>query len=294
MPRRPRQLIQAIALGALVAAPVAAEPRLVADGGAVWVPDFAPFGSFSAIAMAPDGDSFITVSDKGHWAEARLVRDGGRLAGIESLRAGPLLDTAGRPVTRFDIDAEGIAVEAAGTILVSFEANHRVWRYAEIAGPAEALPDLPFRDELQNNSSLEALAVDTEGAIYTVPERSGKLDRPFPVYRLAGGHWAVKGGLARSGDFLVTGADFGPDGRLWIVERAQRWYGFASRVRRFGVTGDGYDGGETLLETGFPTVGDTEGIDVWRDADGVTRVTLITDDGGGLLQTSVLEYRLAE
>jgi hypothetical protein len=116
------------------------------------------------------------------------------------------------------------------------------------------------------------------------------------VFRFRDGAWDQTLRLSRSGTFLVTGADFGPDGRLYVLERDFAWVGgFASRIRRFVLGPDGFDDGETLLETGFGTPDNYEGISVWRDPAGETRVTLIADDNFFPLQsTAIAEYRLED
>ncbi len=77
-----------------------------------------------------------------------------------------------------------------------------------------------------------------------------------------------------TGPFLIVGADIGPDGRLYMLERDFAGIGFRSRIRRFDL-----DGGneETMLETGLRTHDNLEGISVWQDAQGL-RLTLISDD----------------
>jgi hypothetical protein len=51
----------------------------------------------------------------------------------------------------------------------------------------------------------------------------------------------------------------------------------------------------TLLETGFGATDNLEGISVWRDQAGRTRVTLVSDDNFFALQrTVVMEYLLNE
>ena len=51
------------------------------------------------------------------------------------------------------------------------------------------MPADPRLQRLQDNSGLEALAIDADGALYAIPERSGDWERPFPVYRLRDGAW---------------------------------------------------------------------------------------------------------
>jgi len=71
--------------------------------------------------------------------------------------------------------------------------------------------------------------------------------------------------------------------------------GFSSRVRRFDLGPEGLTDEATLLETAFGSSDNFEGISVWRDAEGRTRVTLIADDNFFALQsTAIAEYVLVE
>ena len=179
---------------------------------------------------------------------------------------------------------------------MSFEAFHRVWTYTSTKGEAAWLPRHPDFRTLQNNSALEALAIDAAGVLYAIPERSGKLDRPFPVYRYQNGQWDRKLSLPRHGQHLVVGADFGPDGKLYLLERHYaKLQGFSTRIRRFTLTAQGFDQGETLLETPVGRHDNLEGISVWQDTQGNTRVTLISDDNFRWFQrTEIVEYVVKE
>ena len=151
-------------------------------------------------------------------------------------------------------------------------------------------------NELQNNSSLETLAIDAEGTLYTLPERSGKLSRPFPVFRYRGGTWDQPFSIPRRPPYLPVGGDFGPDGKFYLLERHMSGiFGFQSRVRRFDLGPDGVSGEETLLESKTGTHDNLEGISVWRDQSGAIRMTLIADDNFKFFQTTeVVEYRVAD
>jgi len=252
------------------------------------------FGGFSALEVSEDGSSFVTVSDKGHVVSGIFNRTRGRITGVSSAHFLPILNTKGTPVTKHDSDSEGLAIDPGGQIYVSFEGNHRVRRYDTFKSAATPIGSHPDFKEFQINSGMEALAIDYRGVIYTLPERSGDWNRPFPVYRLKDGKWDRKFSIPRRGKFLPTGADFGPDGKFYLLERDFAWYkGFASRIRRFDVTASGFTNEETLLVSGFGTFDNLEGLAVWLAMDGDLRLTMISDDNFNFLQTTqFVEYRL--
>lgn len=251
--------------------------------------DTETFGGLSAIYVDPDG-SFLVVSDRGHYFVGVITRRDGKLATATIVADGPILDTKGNPLDGLNTDAEGIAFGPEG-VYISFEGNHRIMLHSDIRSAATFLPKHPDFRGLINNSGLEALAIDASGALYAIPERSGKLDRAFPIYRYDG-TWTKSMEIPRVGDFLVTGADFGPDGRLYVLERKFQWLGgFSTRIRRFTIVDGQIVGEEKLLETIKGTLDNMEGISVWRDESGQTRITLISDDNFNLLQhTMLVEY----
>jgi hypothetical protein len=280
----------------LVAGGGAAAARLEPDGRTVWRDDDPAFGGFSGIEVTDEGAALLAIGDRGAWATAAMEREVGRLVAVRTTGLGRLKAISGAPLAGDDVDAEGLALAPDGAAWVSFEAFHRIRRYPDIDGPAQEIPGHPDFPRLQRNSGLEALAIDADGAVWAIPERSGAWERPFPVYRLRDGVWDTTVRVPRSGTFLVAGADFGPDGQLYLLERDFTWFGgFATRVRRFAVGTAGLGPGETLLETGFGTPDNFEGISVWRDGAGDTRVTLIADDNFfGMQSTVVAEYLVVE
>ena len=86
-------------------------------------------------------------------------------------------------------DSEGLALAPDGSIYISFEGSARVLHYPRIGGSAENLPSHPDFRHMQLNSSLESVAIGPDGTIYTLPERTGDTNAPYPVYRLRGGKW---------------------------------------------------------------------------------------------------------
>lgn len=256
------------------------------------------FGGWSGLELTPDGTTFIAISDKGNIVTGRILRDpDGGIRAIEPGPIRPLAHTDGNPLPRFFDDSEGLALADDGRVFVSFEAEHRVVSYPNAATErAETLPIPDAFKRMRNNSSLEALAIGPDGAVYTLPERSGGAKRPFPVYRFADGEWTRFARIPRRDEFLPVGADIGPDGRFYLLERAlTSFFGFSSRVRRFDMTADGFTGETVLFETGAGVHDNLEGLSVWRDANGAIRLTMISDDNFKFYQkTEFVEYLVAE
>jgi len=283
-----------VILAMILAGPRAQAGQLVFQGSYTWSLANDGFGGFSGLELSSDGTRFTTVSDKGRILSGTIARKDRVISRVTMEKFVPLLDQKSRPVVKYNIDSEGLAIGPDGTIYVSFEGNHRVWRYAAIGAKAVRLKKHPDFKNFQPNSSLESLAIGPDGTLYTMPERSGKLGRPFPVYRYRNGHWNNRMSIPRRGRFLPVGSDFGPDGKFYLLERDFFWYsGFSSRIRRFDVTKNGFANEETLLVTPFGKFDNLEGISLWQDPQGKIRLTMISDDNFSILQrTEFVEYSL--
>lgn len=251
-----------------------------------WQSDIEGFGGLSGLWVAPDGASLKAVSDRGGFVEADIKRKDGRISSVDITRSGPIRERLGRVADGFMQDAEGLAIAPDGTIYISFEGHHRVRKWYDFAEEPTLLHPIEFFYHLQLNSGFEALAVDPDGVVYAIPERSGLWTRPFPVWRMRAGEvWDDELSLKRSEQYLVAGADFGPDGRLYLLEREFIWYkGFRTRIRRFVLGEDGFDEGETLFSSRWGEYDNLEGISVWRNASGKMIATLISDDNHSILQ----------
>ncbi|MDD8024502.1 MAG: esterase-like activity of phytase family protein, partial [Paracoccaceae bacterium] len=256
MPKRARvALIGAVCawVGAALAGPsTPVLPRAEFLQSYRWSRDEPAFGGFSGLELDASGQDFVVLSDRATLWRGQLQRGpDGQIAGVQ-VRSGPVVlhDSKGGALTRGNGDSEGVALAEDGSVYVSFEGQHRVAHYPQDAGPAERLPRPEAFKKFQANSSLEALAIGPDGALYTLPERSGGLGMPFPVWRYRDGGWTQPFTLPRDGDWLPVGADFGPDGRFYLLER-DFWglLGFLTRVRVFDIQGDTVTGGEVLVQT---------------------------------------------
>lgn len=298
MPKRPLLALTAGACLALALQGSASPPAPAGFLGSYeWTMADDAFGGLSGIELSADGLRFTAISDRGAWTAGTITRDAqGR---ITAITAAPLRILRGKgdgPLEKGRNDSEGLAIAPDGTAFVSFENVARVLRYATLDGPAENLPTPPEFATLQTNSALEALAIAPDGTLYTLPERSGRMERPFPLWRFRNGTWDQPFALRRDGGFLAVGADIGPDGRFYLLEREFHGIaGFASRVRSFALSKSGLTDERTDLQSPTGLHDNLEGISVWRGPDGAIRLTLISDDNYNFFQTTeIVEYRLPD
>lgn len=294
-----RSRLAVIAAAALALAGGASAPSH-ADyvGTFVWQQNDDPhFGGFSGFDLAEDGLHFVTVSDTAAIYSGTLSRDArGVVASVTATT--PIIPTSrsGQPLVDPMDDAEGLAIGPDGTIFLSYETEDRIVEYRDRG--ATWVREFAPRDfrRFNLNKGLEALAIDARGAVYAIPELEAATGSPIPVFRLQNETADIPFLLRREGDWLPVGADFGPDGRLYLLER-DFWplIGFMSRVRRITLDGDRVASDEVLLQTGAGVHDNLEGLAVWRDAKGVIRLTMISDDNFLPVQrTEIVDYRVTE
>lgn len=287
-------LATCVALVALGACAAEVTPRAEFVGRIDWPASAHGSGGFSGLEISADGIAFAAISDRGALVQGRLIRQDGRLIGVEQDPPQALTDAGGLPLTGARTDAEGLAVDDQGRFYVSFEGIHRIVAYdSSMHGTVLERPRA--FDRLIGNSGFEALAIDAQGRLITLPERSGHLSRPFPVWRHDADGWTQPFAISRSGGFLPVGADFGPDGLFYLLEREFTGLAFRSRIRRFALGQDRVLTEEVLLETPAHRHGNLEGIAAWRDGRGAIRLTLLTDDNFRSFQRSeFVEYRVTD
>lgn len=236
-------------------------------------------GGLSAIEVESGGNPALVLSDRGMGYRFSIAR-----AGNTGQITDPVLVNLPYPRR----DTEGLATSPTGTFY-SYERPGRVSR-----DTGEAIPSHPDFATHHRNGSLEALAAAPDGTLYTLPEQSGGADDPFPIYRYSSEVWEVIGFLPRQGSFLPTGADIGPDGLLYILERALSPLGFRSRIRQLDPQALSA-GVRTLITTGPGLHDNLEGLSVWRSDSGATCLTMVSDDNFLAIQTSeLIEYALTE
>src|SRR5258708_31024948 len=87
------------------------------------------FGGFSAIRVAPDGEHFVSLTDKGWWLTGRIVYQRSRPVGIADTVMAPMLGPDGRTLAaRGWFDTESLA-ERDGWFYVGIERVNRIVRF---------------------------------------------------------------------------------------------------------------------------------------------------------------------
>ncbi|MGV6804641.1 MAG: esterase-like activity of phytase family protein [Ruegeria sp.] len=265
------------------------------SGSFEWRRDSDWFGGFSAIHMSEDGSRMWALSDRAVLVSADIDRQGDAVTGVRIINHWPVLSSRGRIMPGASGDSEGLAQAPDGSFYISFEGVHRVAHYTAPWANARVLPRPKAFDGLDGNGSFEGLAIDKESRLYTLPEKSRTADGDIPVYRWNGQTWSTPFALPQRDRFLPVGADFGPDGQLYLLERAVSLVGFRSRLRRWRLEDDAPTGEEILFETGTGFHDNLEGLSVWRDKQGRLRATMISDDNFLVLQrTELVEYLLPD
>ncbi|MEM9575545.1 MAG: esterase-like activity of phytase family protein [Pseudomonadota bacterium] len=291
-------------------------PLIAAVGAAPWLwfyPDPAPdglpaqlsaivdvpdagdwLGGLSGLDLTADGQTFHAVTDRGQRATGRLIRDDGRLVSLEITDHQPLTDRFGE-VRKFPFtDAEGVALDESGKVFVSFEHAHRVLLYDRWDAAARWPSYTRAWRALSNNKGLEALAVAPDGTLYAIPEEINLGAWEALVYRKRRGEgWTQAFTLPVDSEFAPVGADFGPDGRFYVLERGFFPFGFFSRVRSMTVSDQGFADIVTVLHTGLFDHGNLEGLAVWRDEVQDIRLTMVSDDNFyPFMRGQIVEYVL--
>ena len=255
-------------------------------GGLELVADAAsPLHSLSDFKLIGDA-GFVSVSDSGDLVQGRLLLDaGGGLTGVSGLRHRRLTLANGHPIVdKADGDAEGLMVDADGGLLVSFERDHRIWRYGPVDQPrprptAVARPafDFTLNDGMEGVSAAPRgwRVAGENGGVWDCAPTGCRVVTPPPATPLA------------DSDYRITGMDREPSGDGFFV--VQRSYSppvdARARIRRMAADGAL---GPVLVELKLPgTTDNFEGIAATARADGV-RLYILSDDNGNRAQRTLL------
>lgn len=263
------------------------------------------FGGWSALDISEDGQRLLAVSDRGHWMTASLRYDGETVTGLEDLHFAAILDEAGEPVNGARADSEGLADLGDGAYAVSFEREHRIWRYelgADWSGMDDALPT-PVRapldtDILSNNAGMEGLAVSGDW-LWAVQEHTTGDAQVHLLSRASLSEPEATGTaylVAMEPEFGVTELDSdGADGlyilqRFWsrsVGNRIQIFHLDAAQIAEAANSTELQPRLIAAIEPDEMTVDNFEGMAVNR-IDGETRLFLISDDNFNDSQRTLL------
>jgi len=278
-------------------------------GALVWVAGLSltspdpRFGGWSGMVLAPDGHSLVAVSDTGAWLTATLKHDkSGRVTGLAAAELDPLLDPNGQPLrTKRLADAEALARDRDGSLLVAFEGVHRIWRYGPAGRPqlarATLLPTPPRLREAPRNGGIEAMTVLADGRLVTLTEEMLNAAGDLVGWLRDAKGWHEIA-YAPTGQFKPTDLTQLPDGDLLVLERRYTMIGgVAARLHRLPLAalrpGARLEGKELAQLIPPVNVDNMEALAAVRASDGSTLIYLLSDDNFNPLQrTLLLQFRL--
>ncbi|MGH9895900.1 MAG: esterase-like activity of phytase family protein, partial [bacterium] len=260
------------------------------------------FGGLSGLVVSPDGSMIYAVSDAGYWLSTRMRHDSqARLTGLDQWTMASLLTPEGTSVSIRQRDAEALALDRDGSLLVAFEQIHRVWRYPPpppgFTASAAPLPGPPEIENAPPNQGMEGLTVLPDGRLLAITEEYKNADGSVKAWLLEKDRFVPLSYIVSDG-FLPTDVAALPDGDLLVLERG---YGFFSGVtgRIQWISRDALHPGAVLrgeeVASFYPPllVDNFEGIAVHQDSNGETLVYIVSDDNYNFFQrTYLLQFRL--
>ncbi len=266
---------------------------LVYRGGLVLSSDDSRFGGFSALGVSTDGRRLISLSDQGHRLSAHITYDtNGKLTGLSHTDLSSLAGLDGRVLqSKNESDIESMSPGVEGEIIVSFERNHRLWRYLPGQTTPLLLPPPNGLEKLAENSGIEGLTLLADGRLLALSEGTSKAQNAIGWVSDVSG-WSPLTYQLKDG-FRVTGAATHPNGDVYVLERYFTLReGVAVRIKRFAdsmVVPGAELQGLPVAEFRPPIHLDNfEGIDLRADDDGRVFLYIISDDNFSPLQSTLL------
>lgn len=267
--------------------------------------DDADFGGLSGLIVSEDGTRLLAITDTSNWLTGTLSYRDGKLTGVQGTSIAPLKDLKGAPLSGKDGDAEGLAGSLDGDVFVSFERDHRIWRYAFGKDGLAAVPVVvPTPAELTKapeNSGLEAIAQLSDKRLLAITE----------AYHDDQGNirgWLLKDGadpealtLVRNVPFDLTDVRQLPNGDVLTLERRFNRVGGVGfsmrRVKGSDVAAAAALDGEVVADVGMNFIIDNmEGLSVRKGEGGETLVYVVSDDNfnKSLQQTLLMMFELKD
>lgn len=257
-----------------------------------WSEDDGDFGGFSGLVMAEDGKTLWAASDSGTLWRAEVERGtDGRIASIKAVWHDRFLDNKGAKVSGFTEDAEALTLAPDGGLFVAYESYARVTGLHPPAMKAVPLHAFDRFKTLWSNESFEGLARLPDGRLLVVVETRDEAVGGYPTFIGQNGTWEPGPVLRAGPDFGASDATMDDEGRLWLLERRLTWLGrFKVRISTCAVVPNGAAECSPVMTD---TLGNMEGMSVWRGADGRQILTLISDNNFiPFVSTAVAEYEI--
>jgi hypothetical protein len=279
--------------------------KLVHRGSLRLTSEDSDFGGISGLIVSDDGARFLAITDASQWLTGELSYRDGRLAGVTGVEIGPLLTPDGAVLSGKDGDAEGLTGSLDGDVYVSFEGDHRIWRYPFGKAGLAATPSVVATPaELQRapgNSGLEGIALLSDGQLLALTEAFHDGDGNIRGWLLRQGSDPAPLSLRRRAPFDLTDVRQLQNGDVLTLERRfSRVGGIGFEMRRIpgaSVAANAVLDGEVVADVGMNFIIDNmEGLSVRKGADGETFVYVVSDDNfnAPLQQTLLMMFELKD
>jgi hypothetical protein len=265
--------------------------------------DSANWGGLSGMVLSSDGTTLTAIADVGFWYRWQLHHDAsGRLVGISDAETGPLLDQGGKPVAgKANGDAESVSRAPGGSLCVTFEQRHRIWRYDGPGNPflsaAHPVRTPAAMATLPKNEGIEAAVFLGADRMLLLSEGGRTASGDLQGWIGAGKRWQPLT-LAATGEFVPTDLSMLPNGDVLLLERSYSLLaGAGARLSILPIAsiapGARLAGREIAVIRPPLTVDNFEDVAARKAADGATLIYIMSDDNQNLLErTLLLQFRL--
>ena len=255
---------------------------LVYAGGLEIRSGFNRLHGLSDIDFADNGLDFWSIGDEGLLVRGRVVLGAERrLTGLECVEVRALEDPDGQPlIPKYLADAEGLTRMPNGELLISFERDHRVWRYDGSDGRwlgERVIPDFAFTE----NDGMEGIAAAGEADAFWAAGESGGLWR----CEITCETWTrPPGEPLQDDDLRVVSLALEPGGPdVFILERAYHSARNTNTIHIQSLDIDRFRAApnpwRSLARFTAPaTVDNFDGLAAVRRPDGGVRLYLLSDD----------------
>ena len=246
------------------------------------------YGGFSGLIVQDEGSEALILTDKSFFFVLKLQRnDDDILTGYSVTRKGRMLSSKGEYLNGRNTDSESIVISKNNNYYISFESNHRIMMHTNVEGKGVFIPKHPMFRKLSVNKGIEALAIDNEDRLIAIPEKPPLGVSDIPIFRLQNNKWEIIKYLKIKDDFMVTDAEFLPQGLLLILERKFSWtQGFKTRFRLISLNKFDNKKPITVFTSTANQFDNLEGMALWKDKKGAIRILTVSDDNFHPLQQS--------